>query len=253
VRTQVIDAAPPAPVVATVDEPPRDQPGPQSDASPIRFVYDDGGRAAAGFKGEADDCVVRAISIAMEKPYREVYGALTVAQRQYAESHRGRVAERIRKRGVTPRNGAWKQVYRPYLEALGWAWTPTMQVGSGCTVHLDAAELPSGRLIVSVSRHLVAMIDGVVHDTHDPARDGTRCVYGYFSAPKAAPIARSIIEGHEHYSLYIDDPAGDWPEFIPGYHYDIRQPSRLRPLCTPTQKIPFCQSGTQSSNEQLTA
>lgn len=44
------------------------------------------------------------------------------------------------------------------------------------------AELPSGRLIVAVSRHLCAVIDGVIHDTFDPSRDGTRCVYGYFQA-----------------------------------------------------------------------
>ena len=56
-----------------------------------------------------------------------------------------------------------------------------MAIGSGCKVHLRADELPSGRLIVSVSKHLTAVIDGVIHDNHDPSRDGTRCVYGYFS------------------------------------------------------------------------
>jgi len=37
------------------------------------------------------------------------------------------------------------------------------------------------RLILSLSKHLAAMVDGVVHDTHDPSRGGTRCVYGYWS------------------------------------------------------------------------
>ncbi len=37
-----------------------------------------------------------------------------------------------------------------------------MQIGSGCTVHLRADELPSGRLVVSVSRHLTAVIDCVI-------------------------------------------------------------------------------------------
>jgi hypothetical protein len=40
------------------------------------FTYDDGGRAAAGFKGSTGDCVTRAIAIATGKPYREVYDAL---------------------------------------------------------------------------------------------------------------------------------------------------------------------------------
>ena len=51
------------------------------------------------------------------------------------------------------------------MESLGWKWTPTMQIGSGCTVHLRADELPSGGLVVSVSKHLTAVIDGVIHDT----------------------------------------------------------------------------------------
>ncbi len=38
-----------------------------------------------------------------------------------------------------------------------------------------------GRLIVSVSKHMTAVIDGVIHDTHNPSRDGTRCVYGYWT------------------------------------------------------------------------
>jgi hypothetical protein len=39
-------------------------------------VYDDGGRAAAGFKISRDKgaCACRAIAIATGKPYREVYG-----------------------------------------------------------------------------------------------------------------------------------------------------------------------------------
>jgi hypothetical protein len=56
-----------------------------------------------------------------------------------------------------------------------------MQIGSGCRVHLRADELTPGRLVVQLSRHLTAVIDGVVHDTHDPSRNGTRCVYGYWS------------------------------------------------------------------------
>lgn len=55
-----------------------------------------------------------------------------------------------------------------------------MRIGQGCTVHMRADELPSGRLVVNLSKHSTAVIDGVCHDTYDPSRDGTRCVYGYF-------------------------------------------------------------------------
>jgi hypothetical protein len=62
---------------------------------------------------------------------------------------------------------------------LDWNWTPTMAIGSGCKVHLRDGELPMGRIVVSVPD--VAVVDGVVQDTHDCSRRGTRCVYGYFS------------------------------------------------------------------------
>jgi hypothetical protein len=86
-----------------------------------------------------------------------------------------------RRRGKSSaRTGVYKPTTRRLLESLGWQWHPTMAIGQGCQVHLRKDELPGGRLIVSVSKHIVAVIDGVIHDTHDPSRDGTRCVYGYF-------------------------------------------------------------------------
>jgi hypothetical protein len=177
----------------------------------IPFVFNDGGRAASGFKGEAGDCVTRAISIATGIPYQEVYDALNALGksehpklRHTRESYRARdsfvpspAARRDRRlyrreyrayvrphmahdRITSARSGAFTESYKPYLLKLGWVWTPTMKVGSGCKVHLRADELPRGRLIVKVSRHLVAVIDGVIHDTHDCSRNGTRCVYGYY-------------------------------------------------------------------------
>lgn len=149
------------------------------------FTYNDGGRAEAGYKGNAGDCVCRAIAIATEKSYQEVYDTLNELAK----------VERItkRKRGKSSaRNGVYKDTFKKYLASLGWEWIPTMQIGQGCTVHLTADELPAGHLIVSISKHLTTMIDGIIHDTHDPRtwevgyKDGekfvrpVRCVYGYF-------------------------------------------------------------------------
>ncbi len=142
----------------------------------MTFIFNDGGRASAGFHGRAGDCVVRAIAIATGKPYREVYDALNALA----------TTERIgrRKRKISnSRSGVYPQTYSRYLRSLGWQWTPTMSIGSGCKVHLRASELPPGALIVRLSRHLTAVIDGELHDTHDCSRAGTRCVYGYFVQP----------------------------------------------------------------------
>lgn len=139
----------------------------------MRFVYDDGGREAAGFKGQTGDCVCRAISIATGKPYREVYDLIN----DYGKAERtGK-----RKRGKSnARTGVYKETIRKIMESFGWTWVPTMQIGSGCKVHLREDELPKGRLVANVSKHTVAVIDGVLHDTYDSSREGTRCVYGYF-------------------------------------------------------------------------
>ncbi len=148
----------------------------------MKHIFDDGGRSAAGYKGHTGDCVTRSIAIATGKPYHEVYDALNELA---VSERRGK-----RKRGKsTSRNGVYRATYQKYLESLGWTWTPTMKIGQGCTVHLRADELPSGRLIVAVSRHLCAVIDGVIHDTFDPSRDGTRCVYGYFQAAQRKAAA----------------------------------------------------------------
>ena len=142
----------------------------------MEYLFHDGGRAAAGFRGKAGDCVTRAIAIATGKPYLEVYQALN----QVAK------AERPRKgRQSSARNGVFRSTSRRYLEGLGWRWTPTMGIGTGCRVHLQADELPSGPLVLSLSRHFAAVIDGVLYDTHDCSRKGARCVYGYWS-PKGA-------------------------------------------------------------------
>lgn len=146
----------------------------------IQYVFHDGGRKNAGYKGDTGDCVVRAIAIAAELDYEKVYNDLFQLNENFAETKRCKVAKKLREKGGTPRDGNFKNIYRPYLESLGWKWVPTMTIGSGCKTHLSKSELPSGRLIVRVSKHLAAVIDGILYDNHDCSRDGTRCVYGYF-------------------------------------------------------------------------
>ena len=138
------------------------------------FVFHDGGRVAAGYRGKTGDCVTRSIAIATGKTYQEVYDALNgLAQGE-------RISKR-KKRRSSSRTGVYRRTYQRYLESLGWQWTATMSIGSGCLVHLRASELPAGPLLVRVSRHLTAVIDGVLYDTHNCSRGGMRCVYGYFS------------------------------------------------------------------------
>jgi len=147
--------------------------------SPIGWKYADGGRKAAGFTGSTGDCVTRAIAIATELPYLQVYDAINHRIKAARKGSRGA-------RG-SARTGVSRQVYERYLtQELGWRWTPTMAIGSGTTVHLRASELPPGRIIARCSKHLCAVIDGVIYDTDDPSRDGSRCVYGVYQAPEGS-------------------------------------------------------------------
>lgn len=127
------------------------------------FVYDDGGRAKAGFKGKASDCVTRAIAIATGQPYADVYKTINALSGS-----------------SVARTGVPKDITKAVMSHYGFAWISTMTIGQGCKTHLVAQELPKGVLIARLTRHVCAIKDGVIYDTHNPARGGKRCVYGYW-------------------------------------------------------------------------
>lgn len=142
----------------------------------MRWVYDDGGRAAAGFRGKTGDCICRAICIATGRSYREIYDRLNALGASERKSKR-------RRRGKSgARTGVHRSTLQRLMRELGMTWVPLMGIGTGCTVHVRAEELPQvGTHILSLSRHVCALVNGVIHDTYDPSRDGTRCVYGYWT------------------------------------------------------------------------
>ena len=141
----------------------------------MRFIYNDGGRNKY-FKGSAGDCVTRAIANATGLDYKEIYDYLfKEIKAKPSKKARGT-------KGTTPRNGVSIKIVHKYLEqVLGWVWHATMKIGQGCSVHLDADELPAGVLIVQVSNHLTCVKDGVLYDTYDCSRGDHRCVYGYWA------------------------------------------------------------------------
>lgn len=142
----------------------------------MEFVYDDGGREAAGYKGKAGDCACRALSIATGMEYREAYRLIN----RFAK------IERVinPKRGKSSaRTGVYKETFHKIMASLGWKWKATMEFGKGCTTHMRKEELPDGRIICNLSKHYAAVIDGVLHDTYDSTREGNRCVYGCWYKP----------------------------------------------------------------------
>jgi len=128
----------------------------------LKFNYNDGGRSNYFKATKVGDCGVRALAIASGHDYKECY-------------------DLIRKiSGSTPRNGIKREHFHKAAQQLGAVWTPLMTIGSGCTAHLREGEVPMGKVVCNVSGHFVAVIDGVINDTYDCSREGTRCVYGYW-------------------------------------------------------------------------
>lgn len=119
----------------------------------MELVWNDGGRAAAGFVGTAGDCVVRAIAIATNEDYRAVYDALGEAAL------------------VTPRNGVSAVVFSPYLAKRGWR-------SQAIAASQRPTSLPHGVVLVRFEHeeprrrgHVCCVIDQVVHDTWNPFDD----------------------------------------------------------------------------------
>lgn len=153
----------------------------------MNFNYNDGGRADAGYKGTTGDCVCRAICIASGRPYQEIYNALSNGNANQRKG-KGKVRGKTAAHGIN----VGRKWFKDFMKSLGFEWTPTMLIGQGCKVHLAEGELPFGRLVVQVSKHYTAVIDGVVNDLYNPEREihwthgdvtnsiQRRCVYGYW-------------------------------------------------------------------------
>jgi hypothetical protein len=72
----------------------------------MNFAFNDGGREAAGYRGDDGDCACRAVSIVTGRPYQEVYDALNALA----------VGERTGKR-KRRKSSARTGVYKPPSES----------------------------------------------------------------------------------------------------------------------------------------
>ncbi len=73
--------------------------------SNLELKINDGGRAAAGFKGQAGDCVVRSIAIATGMPYQKVYDDLFKANQEFRNTSKSKLARSLKQRNDSPRSG----------------------------------------------------------------------------------------------------------------------------------------------------
>jgi len=136
----------------------------------MKLIVTDGGRKDAGLRGKfTGDCVVRSIALASGRPYRSVHN-----------DFKKLIANKL---GYIPEDGILtnKRAFKRYMLESGFVWNITCRIGSRDRVHMNAAELPMGRLVLSLSKHYTAVINHQIYDTYDPSNNGTRMVYGFWS------------------------------------------------------------------------
>jgi Protein of unknown function (DUF2786) len=128
----------------------------------MKHFYNDGGRAASKHE-EINDCACRAIAIATERPYHEIWTAFK---------------KLLEVEGRVSRSGVSAVVQHKVLESLGWIRVDAHKK------YLQEEDLPTlGRLVVCIKRHSVAVVDGVIHDTWNPSRKKNGKppqIYGYY-------------------------------------------------------------------------
>ena len=127
-----------------------------------KFIYNDGGRAEAGYKGYVSDCVIRAITIAGEYNYTVIYQDMSRTMERYGHTKSGR-------------NRIPVEIANRYMSDMGFRYVTGVK---GLT--LDSGTFPQGRIVLDLEGHVCAMLDGVVNDNWDWTDDGKLAVLGYW-------------------------------------------------------------------------
>jgi hypothetical protein len=127
----------------------------------MRHIFNDGGRALAGYKGSAGDCGARAIAIALGMDYKAAYSLLADANKKAGKPK-------------SARNGIAKEVYSDVLKALGWVWVSAPKFEGR---KAQCSDMYPGTVIARQAGHYVAVINGTPQDTWDCSH---KMVYGFW-------------------------------------------------------------------------
>ena len=149
------------------------------------FKYNDGGRAAAGYRGRVHDCQIRAIAIYLDLPYAEVKRTSQRLRKDWCR----RYPKAVRKDWSGPfMDHSSTVVPAHYGLVIGEVWDGTASCPKGTyTMSMEDAYGRFGDCILhgciltdgKWSAHNTAVMDGVLNDTWDPRlaawtnKDGT--------------------------------------------------------------------------------
>ena len=128
----------------------------------MKYKFNDGGRAAAGYKGKARDCGARALAIALDLDYQTAYDQLAQANKDHGYEK-------------SANNGLYREVFESVLNTYGYKWHKA-PVFKGRKARVS--DMPKGKVIARQARHYVAVIDGVANDIGDCTH---KMVYGFWA------------------------------------------------------------------------
>ena len=130
----------------------------------IGYVYNDGGRAAANYRGDTGDCVVRAIAIAGDYDYRHVYDAMGEAMREAGWARSGNAYALARGRTRTRGQPHARDVQHQVIQEFGFVKAPFVR---GPRPTYTEAHERHGICIAKTTKHVAALRDGALQDTFD--------------------------------------------------------------------------------------
>lgn len=119
------------------------------------LVQTDSGRSVSRRPKQSNDCTVRALANVFDMDYDDAYDYLAAAGRKCS------------------RGFHFKTLEHPKLK---WEAYQAIKGQSRKTISDFCKEHPEGKWIIRVSKHVAAVIDGVVYDTFES--NPTKCVYG---------------------------------------------------------------------------
>ena len=131
----------------------------------IGYIYDDGGRRDAGYKGDTGDCVPRAIAILTGESYKEVYRTMADAMKASGYAASGN-AYATAKRKMPKKRGQKdaKVVQEIVMAKYGLV---KVKLPSGERPTYSEAHAEYGNVLVSTRGHVCAIVDGELHDIFD--------------------------------------------------------------------------------------
>lgn len=135
----------------------------------VDWVDDDGGRDEwyqdqIRQQGLVGDCVVRALSIASGTPYESMREQVVRSMEEHGQSWHT----------TDPDDGVFDSAWWPVAESLGFERFPIWQLTGNKTMGVKRAVKLAPVMLLASKGHVVAAIDGLVHDTWDST--GSRIV-----------------------------------------------------------------------------